>query len=838
MNNPIIIENNVEEQNYFSKENLLKNFLSVSIIYISIISLASYFIYSTVISYSLFAFSVLLLLLRAFFIKGKISYNAASLITIYGILFGLVPLCAYYSGGIASPILWWYIIIPIVSLLLFGRSVKTATVTALSVLCILFFVVLHYVNFNFPAFDNSRITIGVVISLLGLLCLSYTITWIFETQKSFAYKKLLDEKERLKISEASFRDIFENTDELLQNISFRDGKFLMVNPTWLNTLGYNTKEVETLKLEDIIHPANEDSYESILYKLQNEKNIDNIKLIFKTKTGEKIYVEGETGLMFKEDLPISIRGIFRNISFKKIAEVNELKNRLALEQAQELAHIGSWEINLITNIPTWSKEMYRIFEIENYFTGSVLDQKFKEKLSGEDNESLKNLIIQVFKSDEISTKEFILKNKNGELKYINIIAEPLKSENSKTIIGVKGTAQDVSKQKLAVLAKSNFLRTMSHEIRTPINGVFGIANLLKNENLTDLQKEYVDTLHISSQHLLSIVSEILDFSKMESGHFEFDKVPFNIYELCTNIFDKYEQSAIKNNLQFNFIPASNQNVNVLGDKERLSQVLSNLISNAIKFTQQGHIDFIYTIEEHIDKIEIKFSIKDTGIGISESSQAIIFDTFSQVDDSTTRKYGGTGLGLAISKRLIDLQNGKLYLTSELNVGSTFFVEISFEKLPPTIATPKGYVVENKIEEAKPIEIVKEDTKPAAKKLDGMRILVAEDNAVNAMVLTRFLTKWGITYDVAKNGQLAIDKLDTTGYDLILMDLHMPVLGGREATKIIRNSTNVYKTIPIIALTADAILDSQRDLIDEGFNQCILKPFNPDALFNALAAYHN
>ncbi len=838
MNSPIVIENNLSEQNYFSKDNLLKNFLSVSIIYISIISLASYFVYSTVISYSLFAFSILLLLIRSLFIKQILSYDVASLITVYSILIGLVPICAYYSGGIASPILWWYIIIPIVSLLLFGRSTKTATVTALSLFCILFFVVMYYVGYKFPAYDNTRINIGVIISLIGLLCLAYTITWIFETQKSFAYKKLVEEKERLKISEASFRDIFENTDELLQNISFSNGRFIMVNPTWLKTMGYTPKEAELLKLEDIFHSTNEMTYDSLFHKLQNEKNIDNLKLIFKTKTGEKIYVEGETGVMFKDDLPVSIRGIFRNISFKRTAEVNELKNRLALEQAQELAQIGSWEINLITNIPTWSKEMYRIFEIENYITGHELDKKFKLKFSDEENDSLRNLIINVFKKEEIGSKEFIIKNKNGELKYINIIAEPLKSDNSKTIIGVKGTAQDVSKQKLAVLAKSNFLRTMSHEIRTPINGVFGIANLLKSENLTDLQKEYVDTLHLSSQHLLNIVTEILDFSKMESGHFEFDKIPFNIYDLCKSIFESYDQAAIKNNLQLNFIPDSNKNVNVLGDKERLYQVLSNLISNAIKFTQHGKIDFVYKLEEHIDKIEIKFAIKDTGIGISESSQAIIFDTFSQVDDSTTRKYGGTGLGLAISKRLIDLQNGKLYLTSELNVGSTFFVDISFEKLPPTISVHKEEIDAVKLETVLPKEIVKEEPKPVAKKLDGMRILVAEDNAVNAMVLTRFLTKWAITYDVAKNGQLAIDKLDTTEYDLILMDLHMPVLGGREATKIIRNSTTTYKGIPIIALTADAILDSQRDLIDEGFNQCILKPFNPDALYNALAAYHN
>lgn len=841
MYSPIVIENNLIEQNYFSKDNLLKNFLSISIIYGSLVSLASYFVYHGAVPYTLFIFSVLLLCIRTLFIKNMFSYNVASLATILCTLFFVLPVCVYYSGGVFSPILWWYVIVPIISLLLFGRGIKTTLLSILSVLWIFFFLVINYLKYPLPSTENNVVELRVLISLTALFCYCYTVTWIFETQKSFANKKLIEEKERLKLSEAGFRDIFNNTDELIQNISFYDAKLILVNPTWLHTLEYTADEAEKLNLEDILHPSNEVGYIYLMQRLQNEKNIDNIKLIFKTKTGRKVYVEGETGIMYKDDLPVSIRGIFRNISFKKIAEVNELKNRLALEQAQELAQIGSWEINLITNEPTWSKEMYRIFEIENYITSNLLDFKFKEKFTVEDNMSLKNLLIQVFKKDEIGFRELRFKNKQGDLKFINIIAEPLKSENSKTIIGVKGTAQDVTKQKIAVLAKSNFLRTMSHEIRTPINGVLGIANLLKSENLTGLQKEYVDTLHLSSQHLLTIVSEILDFSKMESGKLELNKEAFNIYDLCKSIFDKYEQSAIKSNLQFNFIPASNTTINVLGDKERLTQVLSNLISNAIKFTKEGHIDLVYTLEEYINKVDIKFAIKDTGIGISENSQSIIFDTFSQVDDSTTRKYGGTGLGLAISKRLIDLQNGRLHLTSEVNVGSTFFVEISFEKLPPTILQQNNTVIDHKIEiatpEVMPVALA-EEPKIVAKKLEGMRILVAEDNAVNAMVLTRFLTKWGITYDVAKNGQLAIDKLETSNYDLILMDLHMPVLGGREATKIIRNSSNNYKAIPIIALTADAILDSQRDLIDEGFNQCILKPFNPDELFNALAVYHN
>ena len=853
MSNPIIKDNNFQEQNYFSRASLLKNFLAISIIYISLISIASYYVYSTIISYSLFIFSLLLFILRVFFVRGKISYNFASLATISIILFLLVPICAFFSGGLYSPILWWYIIVPIISLLLFGRCLKTNLLTATSLFFILIFIIIEIIHYKLPTFDTSRLHVSIIISLFGLFCLAYTITWIFEMQKSFAYKKLNDEKERLKASEAGFRDIFDNTDELIQNISFADGKFLMVNPTWLNTLEYSGSEVENLTFKDIIHSDNNDQFDVLIAKLKEDNAIDNIQIIFKTKSGKKIFVEGETGVMMKEDIPFAIRGIFRNITEKRIAQDDVIKSRAALEQAQELAQLGSWEINLVNNISTWSKEMYRIFGIESYITGELLGHVFTQKLSADNNFKIKSLVQNIFEKNEVSTLELIIKDKDNIDKHINLIGEPLLSDNNKKIIGVKGTAQDITEQKMAVLAKSNFLSTMSHEIRTPINGVLGIANLLKSENLTDIQRGYVETLHLSSEHLLSIVSEILDFSKMDSGSFTFEQVPFNVYDVCKKIFDEYEVKAIQRKLRLNFSPDSDHTINVKGDKKRLVQVLCNLISNAIKFTEEGEVNFNYSINNVGDKTAIIFSIKDTGIGISAASQSKIFDTFSQVDETTTRAYGGTGLGLAITKRLVNLQHGKLYLNSELGKGTTFFAELNYEKLPASVIEKKlitevntqvsgkdsskdnNIEIQNIVAEEK-IEPTRATTAPI--KLEGMRILIAEDNAVNAMVLTRFLTKWGVVYDVAKNGQLAIDRLEISDYDLILMDLQMPVLGGREATKIIRNSTEKFNTIPIIALTADAILDAENTILKEGFNECILKPFNPDALYKAIALYYN
>jgi CheY-like chemotaxis protein len=315
---------------------------------------------------------------------------------------------------------------------------------------------------------------------------------------------------------------------------------------------------------------------------------------------------------------------------------------------------------------------------------------------------------------------------------------------------------------------------------------------------------------------------------MESGNFTFEKVPFNLDELCKKVYKAYEHNALQKNLNFTYSPLPNSINNLIGDKLRLQQVLTNLVSNAIKFTEQGKVDFSYRIKfETAKQVTIEFKIADTGIGITNEYQKKIFDTFSQVDDTATRQYGGTGLGLAISKRLVDLQFGKLYMESRLNEGSTFYVELTFDKQHEVQQQFQPIIVnEGPTEIKEPL------------KLSGMKILVAEDNSINAMVLTRFLTNWGVVYDVAKNGQIAIEYLKEKEYDLILMDLQMPVLGGREATKIIRNSFDNQSNIPVIALTADAFVDFKTTLLEEGFNAYISKPFNPNELFDTILKYYD
>ncbi len=375
----------------------------------------------------------------------------------------------------------------------------------------------------------------------------------------------------------------------------------------------------------------------------------------------------------------------------------------------------------------------------------------------------------------------------------------------------------------SAVAKSEFLATMSHEIRTPINGVIGIANLLKDEELTPRQKEYVDILAYSSKHLLALVSDILDFSKIETGKVEFETSSFNLEGLCESIYQVFKISADNKNIELKYIPDKAIEHSVYGDSMRVNQVLTNLVGNAIKFTQEGSVTISYKlISRTTNNCTVEFIIADTGIGIANAEQNKIFDGFSQANKKIASNFGGTGLGLSISKKLIELQGGKLTMKSKIGVGSEFSFYLTFET----------HAYENVLPNANVTGSLKRET------LDGMKILVAEDNSINILVLKRFLEKWNVQYQIATNGKAALDLIEKEDFDLVLMDIHMPEMDGEEATSFIRLNTNKkISKIPIIALTANASSDVQQKLLNSGFTNYISKPFNPDNLFRLLKKYY-
>jgi signal transduction histidine kinase len=372
------------------------------------------------------------------------------------------------------------------------------------------------------------------------------------------------------------------------------------------------------------------------------------------------------------------------------------------------------------------------------------------------------------------------------------------------------------KAEQAVLVKTKFLSNMSHELRTPLNGIIGTTNLLFQEALLPAQKRYFDVLKYSSEHMLSLINEVLDFSKIEANKMELEKATFSLKDMVDNIHRMFEKQFAEKQLGLEFIFDEKLQDNYIGDQTRLSQVLSNLISNALKFTAEGQVAIsVSRVIQNSNACTIRFSVKDSGIGIPEDKLKLIFDRFVQVDSATTRKFGGTGLGLSISAKIVELFGGRLEVESKDGEGSIFYFTIQLG----VVHQQTSYVNEKVVEELC--------------SLKGMNVLVAEDNIFNMFVARAVLEKWGIIITEAVNGQEALDKFNVGQYDVLLVDLDMPVMDGFELLDNIRKDN---KEIPVIAFTAAVFENIQAQLINKGFNDYISKPFRPEDLHEKIARF--
>jgi signal transduction histidine kinase/CheY-like chemotaxis protein len=363
--------------------------------------------------------------------------------------------------------------------------------------------------------------------------------------------------------------------------------------------------------------------------------------------------------------------------------------------------------------------------------------------------------------------------------------------------------------------KSEFLSTMSHEIRTPLNAVIGMTHLmLRNDPRSD-QKEDLGVLLFSANNLLSIVNNILDYNKIEEGKIGFEHIPMDLAAIVRNIVAGLKNAADERGIMLRAEVDQQLDRKVIGDPTRTSQVINNLVHNAVKFTKIGSVRVSITVDSSDqDRITVTVSVEDTGIGIPADKQSVIFDRFTQADSSTSRSYGGTGLGLAITRKILELQGVTLRLRSEPGKGSTFYFTQTFTASDETIGESR-------------------DTLPAAETeqlLRGIRILLVEDNPLNVLVAQTMLENHGATVDVAVNGAEALDKLDARSHQLILMDLHMPVMDGYEATVLLRKRG---ETLPIIALTASTPKEVESDAFAAGLNDVVVKPFSPDELYRVI-----
>lgn len=364
-------------------------------------------------------------------------------------------------------------------------------------------------------------------------------------------------------------------------------------------------------------------------------------------------------------------------------------------------------------------------------------------------------------------------------------------------------------------AKEQFLANISHEIRTPINGIAGMAGLLSQNPSNEERETYLNAIKHSADNLKVIINDILDLAAIESGKLKFEKIAFNLTDLVPALVNTFAYQAKEKKLQLDYTIDSKLNRILLGDPVRLNQVLINLISNAVKFTHTGSIHINCSIErQQRDTCWVRFEVSDTGVGIPSEKLTTIFESFSQADASVTRRYGGSGLGLTIVKQLVELQNGHITVRSEEHKGSTFITLI-----PYTIGKSASVIKTSQLDSA-----IFDNR--STRELD---VLLVEDNDINRLYAKSILKNWECQVDIAENGLVAIEKVKNKLYDVVLMDVQMPVMDGYEATRTIRLMDSPKNSIPIVALTANATKKDIEKCMAAGMNDFLPKPFTPDDL---------
>lgn len=504
-----------------------------------------------------------------------------------------------------------------------------------------------------------------------------------------------------------------------------------------------------------------------------------------------------------------------------------------LVDAQSISHIGDWQWHWSDNRFSWSDEMYRISATSraNFIPSfaSILTQL----VHPDDRNLFKTSLQNANGKDTIDFKHRIVLG-DGSIRHVHQRGKVIYDDRHRAI-GIQGTMQDITErlqteQRLleakqeaerATRVKSEFLANMSHEIRTPMNAIVGLIELCLNSPISSKQRDYLERAETATHNLMALIDDILDFSKMESGKLSLQNIPFSLAEVLDQVFSTMTELCNRKHLRLIRPTLELPLQTLIGDPQRLRQVLINLIGNAIKFTQQGEIEVrVKELKRTSNQTTLEFSISDTGIGMSKEQLNKLFRPFTQGDGSVSRHYGGTGLGLVISKQLVEQMGGAIDVTSEEHIGScfSFTVKLGMSDLPSSQNTA-----------ARPPKNIDNSRLPY---FHEARALLVEDNEVNRIVATELLSQVALQVDTAENGEIALSKLKQNRYDCVLMDVQMPVMDGYQTTRKIRQMPHCSE-IPVIAMTANVMNDDRKKCLQAGMNDFISKPILPETLYNTL-----